>query len=136
MKRHAEDKKINTSTTHVMDADGVASMQGERGLLDQIITLLRDPRLLFSPHEFSVCVCAGTLKEVQWQDVQVGDIVKVTDGELIPADLLCLHTALDDGVCFIKTTNLDGESNLKIRRHAFIYLLSDPHPIVLALVAS
>ena len=38
------------------------------------------------------------------------------DNELFPADLLCLHSALPDRVCFIKTTNLDGESNLKIRR--------------------
>jgi magnesium-transporting ATPase (P-type) len=60
--------------------------------------------------------CSGEVSDVRWEDVCVGDIVKVVDGELIPADLLCLHVELPDGVCFIKTTNLDGESNLKIRR--------------------
>ena len=59
---------------------------------------------------------AGGVKDVQWQDVKVGDIVAVYDDELIPADILCLQTGSKDGVCYIKTTNLDGESNLKIRR--------------------
>lgn len=46
----------------------------------------------------------------------MGQILRVNDDELFPADLLCLASALPDNVCFIKTTNLDGESNLKIRR--------------------
>ena len=46
----------------------------------------------------------------------MGDIVKVLDDELFPADILCLKTGLPDRVCFIRTTNLDGESNLKIRK--------------------
>jgi len=79
VKRHSEDRKINTAVTHVLNPD-------------------------------------GNLSDVRWEDVKVGDIVKVEDNELIPADLLCLNVALPDGVCFIKTTNLDGESNLKIRR--------------------
>jgi len=58
----------------------------------------------------------GSVREVQWQDVHVGDIVVVKDDELIPADLLCLKVEMPDGVCYVKTTNLDGESNLKIRR--------------------
>ena len=55
-------------------------------------------------------------KDVEWRDLRVGDVVRVDDGELFPADLVCLHSALEDDVCFIKTTNLDGENNLKIRR--------------------
>eukprot|EP00191_Tetraselmis_sp_GSL018_P012504 CAMPEP_0177598192 /NCGR_PEP_ID=MMETSP0419_2-20121207/12185_1 /TAXON_ID=582737 /ORGANISM="Tetraselmis sp., Strain GSL018" /LENGTH=1412 /DNA_ID=CAMNT_0019090555 /DNA_START=264 /DNA_END=4502 /DNA_ORIENTATION=- len=58
----------------------------------------------------------GSCVKVRWRDVRVGNIVKVEDDELIPADLLCLHSELPDNVCFVKTTNLDGESNLKIRR--------------------
>jgi len=58
----------------------------------------------------------GSTMEVRWRDLKVGNIVKVADDELIPADLLCLHSELPDNVCFVKTTNLDGESNLKIRR--------------------
>ena len=38
------------------------------------------------------------------------------DEELFPADLMCLHSELPENVCYIKTTNLDGETNLKIRK--------------------
>eukprot|EP00210_Caulerpa_lentillifera_P006951 g6646.t1 len=58
----------------------------------------------------------GASRSVKWRDVKVGDIVKVNDDELFPADILCLQTGLKDKVCFIRTTNLDGESNLKIRK--------------------
>ena len=59
---------------------------------------------------------AGSIQDIKWRDVRVGHILKVEDEELFPADLLCLYSALEDDACFIKTTNLDGESNLKIRR--------------------
>ena len=63
------------------------------------------------------CVAAsGALTKANWKDLKVGQIVKVLDDELFPADLLCLKTGLPDNVCYIRTTNLDGESNLKIRR--------------------
>ncbi|KAL3132559.1 hypothetical protein ABBQ32_009098 [Trebouxia sp. C0010 RCD-2024] len=58
----------------------------------------------------------GSTQDVKWESVQVGQVLQVNDDELFPADLMCLYTALPDKVCFIKTTNLDGESNLKIRR--------------------
>lgn len=61
-------------------------------------------------------LAVGSIQEIKWRDVRVGQILKVADEELFPADLLCLYSALEDQACFIKTTNLDGESNLKIRR--------------------
>ena len=54
--------------------------------------------------------------DVRWRDVQVGDVVRVLDGEYFPADLICLGTANDEGLCYVETMNLDGETNLKTRR--------------------
>ncbi len=56
------------------------------------------------------------IEDVSWTDIKVGDAVMVKDDENFPADLLCLYSDLPDNVCFIKTTNLDGETNLKIRK--------------------
>ncbi|KAI8922692.1 hypothetical protein BC831DRAFT_506465, partial [Entophlyctis helioformis] len=54
--------------------------------------------------------------DVEWEDVQVGDIVLIRDNEQIPGDLVVLATSEPDGLCFIETKNLDGETNLKIRK--------------------
>ena len=46
--------------------------------------------------------------------IQVGDIVIVKENETFPADLVLLVTpAASRGKCFVMTSNLDGETNLK-----------------------
>lgn len=49
----------------------------------------------------------------QWKDVCVGDILKINRNEEIPADVVILNTSSDEGICYIETKNLDGETNLK-----------------------
>lgn len=51
-----------------------------------------------------------------WQKIQVGDVVKVEKDQFFPADLLLLSTSYEDGICYVETMNLDGETNLKIKR--------------------
>ena len=49
--------------------------------------------------------------------VKIGDIVKCVDDETFAADLALL-TSSNEGDCFIKTSSLDGEKNLKKRVQA------------------
>ncbi|TVU31027.1 hypothetical protein EJB05_22691 [Eragrostis curvula] len=51
-----------------------------------------------------------------WKRLQVGDIVRIKKDGYFPADLLFLSSTNPDGVCYIETANLDGETNLKIRK--------------------
>ncbi|MFT7806676.1 putative phospholipid-transporting ATPase VD [Arapaima gigas] len=51
--------------------------------------------------------------EQQWKDICVGDFVLLSCNEMIPADMVLLHSSNPDGVCRIETSNLDGETNLK-----------------------
>ena len=48
--------------------------------------------------------------------MEAGDVVKVTDGEQFPCDLLVLTTSEPLADCKIQTANLDGERNLKTRQ--------------------
>ena len=41
---------------------------------------------------------AGSSKDVKWERIKVGQVLKVQDNELFPADLLCLYTSLPDKV--------------------------------------
>ena len=54
-------------------------------------------------------------EEKPWRDVVVGDIVRVMNRSEFPADLFLLSSTGDQGMCYIDTCNLDGETNLKIR---------------------
>ncbi|KAF1879427.1 hypothetical protein Lal_00005893 [Lupinus albus] len=56
-----------------------------------------------------------TFVETRWKKLGVGDIVKVYKDEYFPADLLLLSSKYDDGVCYVETMNLDGETNLKLK---------------------
>ncbi|KAJ3734877.1 phospholipid-translocating ATPase [Lentinula guzmanii] len=54
-------------------------------------------------------------KTIIWEDVRVGDFVKIYDNESFPADILICATSEDENVAFVETKNLDGETNLKSR---------------------
>ncbi|VBB25702.1 unnamed protein product, partial [Acanthocheilonema viteae] len=46
----------------------------------------------------------------------VGQLVKIMKNEAIPADIVLLSSSEPAGVAYIETSNLDGETNLKIRQ--------------------
>lgn len=51
-----------------------------------------------------------------WKKLDVGDIVLLRENEQVPADVVVLSTSDPDGLCYLETKNLDGETNLKPRR--------------------
>jgi len=58
----------------------------------------------------------GNFGPRSWQNIMVGDVVKVQKDQFFPADLLLLSSSYEDGICYVETMNLDGETNLKVKR--------------------
>lgn len=52
----------------------------------------------------------------KWREVLVGDIVRLVRNEAAPADLVMLHAAGSNGIAYIETMALDGETNLKSKQ--------------------
>ena len=42
--------------------------------------------------------------------------MQVKDKEYFPADLVLFSTTNPEGICYIETMNLDGETNLKMKK--------------------
>ncbi|KAK0474295.1 phospholipid-translocating ATPase [Armillaria luteobubalina] len=49
-------------------------------------------------------------KKMLWEDVCVGDFVKILDNESIPANILICTTSEDENFAFVEMKNLDGET--------------------------
>ncbi|KAI9251699.1 hypothetical protein EDC94DRAFT_621844 [Helicostylum pulchrum] len=54
--------------------------------------------------------------EKAWRDLKVGDICRIDNSQFFPADLILISSSEPEGLCYIETSNLDGEVNLKIKQ--------------------
>ncbi|CAK5150296.1 unnamed protein product [Aphanomyces euteiches] len=56
----------------------------------------------------------ATWEREQWQKLHVGDIVRIRDGDALPADVVLVLSSQGDHA-HIETSNLDGEANAKLK---------------------
>ncbi|MCQ2820018.1 MAG: hypothetical protein MJ252_22355, partial [archaeon] len=51
-----------------------------------------------------------------WESIRVGNIIKIKENEFIPADCVMIYSSEKNQGCFVETKNLDGETNLKLKK--------------------
>ena len=77
------------------------------------------PRQSIPDEESEISMTASGPKQWvrrKWQDIQVGDIIKLERNDAVPADLVLLHADGLNGIAYIETMALDGETNLKAKQ--------------------
>ncbi|KAJ3215202.1 Phospholipid-transporting ATPase IA [Clydaea vesicula] len=111
--RHLHDSKENHTYVQRLKFSSTKSSSGLLGSLTKKKLSLNRPKSeqIFSSGDLNNGCLSWEI--VYWKELSVGDIVKVKDKEFIPADLILLKTDNCDGICYIETANLDGETNLK-----------------------
>ena len=58
----------------------------------------------------------GDFAPKPWRNIKVGDIVRLESDDFFPADMVILSSSEPEGMCYIETSNLDGETNLKVKQ--------------------
>ncbi|XP_046875687.1 probable phospholipid-transporting ATPase IIB [Hypomesus transpacificus] len=53
--------------------------------------------------------------QVKSSDIQVGDLIIVEKNQRMPADMIFLRTSEKNGSCFLRTDQLDGETDWKLK---------------------
>ena len=73
-------------------------------------TVLRTQELISRPTLLS------QWKSSYWKEIKVGDFIFLKNNDRIPADIVIIASSEPDNTCYVETKNLDGETNLKIKR--------------------
>ncbi|KAI0742965.1 protein transporter [Daedaleopsis nitida] len=73
--------------------------------------------LVLDPTEYSESSPEGIphTRSVPSSSLRVGDLVLLEKNQRVPADLVLLRTSDSSGTCFIRTDQLDGETDWKLR---------------------
>lgn len=58
----------------------------------------------------------GQFEARSWRQVRVGDILRLEADSFIPADMVLISSGEPEGLAYVETANLDGETNLKIKQ--------------------
>ena len=54
-----------------------------------------------------------------WKELQVGDIIRIHHSEQSPADIAILQSGHEESIAYVETSNLDGETALKLKMSVF-----------------
>lgn len=82
---------------------------------DDFLRYMRDKEI--NEKQYAKLNANGELENILSENIKVGDIIKVNQNERIPADMVLLYTTEHETAnIFIRTDQLDGETDWKLRK--------------------
>ncbi|KAF7691399.1 hypothetical protein HF521_011696 [Silurus meridionalis] len=83
-----------------------------REAVDEVRRYRRDKEM--NSQIYSKLTVRGKI-QVKSSDIQVGDLIIIEKNQRVPADMIFLRTSEKSGACFIRTDQLDGETDWKLK---------------------
>ncbi|GAA5931089.1 aminophospholipid-translocating P4-type ATPase NEO1 [Sporobolomyces koalae] len=110
-KRYLRDKSANSTLYSLLDLSRAASISTNNSSSNS--------SSLAAPHSHHVssnpATLSAPLKPTPSSNLKVGDLVHLEKNDRVPADILLLRTSDPSGTCFVRTDQLDGETDWKLR---------------------
>ncbi|KAM7218919.1 hypothetical protein V8F06_005655 [Rhypophila decipiens] len=134
-RRYKLDKLENRSMVRVLDTDG-AVKRGTKVRLGKDVfkdlakrrgkaeadTIEMSMADLEGAHDVREEADSKPWSLVEWQDLRVGDVIQLRRDENVPADIILLHATGPNGIAYIETMALDGETNLKSKQACPLFI--------------
>ncbi|CAG2117299.1 unnamed protein product, partial [Medioppia subpectinata] len=81
--------------------------------VDDILRFKRDKQI--NRQNYKKLTPSGAQVACHSSDMRVGDLIVVSKDQRVPADMVFLRTSVKTGACFVRTDQLDGETDWKLR---------------------
>ncbi|CAD8077107.1 unnamed protein product [Paramecium sonneborni] len=65
----------------------------------------------------------GGIEEIKWQDINIGDVLLLNKGDIVPADIIVLDTGQvrdREAVCMVDSTYCDGKSTFTKKKSCYL----------------
>jgi len=108
------DLRIGFIATYITPLAFVLSITLSKEFYDDWLRRKRDSEM--NSEKYQKLTEEGNFIEINSSDINVGDIILLHEKRRIPADVILLHTTEKGGAVFIKTDQLDGETDWKLRK--------------------
>lgn len=125
-RRYILDKTENLAPAWVLDPDGTVQKDEKKSKSskNQLMSIAKkrlsrereEEEGMTELQDISERQKESTWATIQWQDLRVGDIVRLKRDQNVPADIVILHATGHNGIAWIETMALDGETNLKSKQ--------------------
>ena len=91
----------------------VVGLSLAREAVDDLLRWRRDR--IVNGEVYEVVQIDGSINQVKAKDIKVGDLLQIHTKQRIPADCILLRTTESSGASFVRTDQLDGETDWKLR---------------------